>query len=124
MLKKTIVYKDYNDNELKKTFYFNLSKAEVAEMEQTSKGGLVHMVERLIEENDGEKIVAIFKKLILQSYGVKSDDGERFIKTQELRDAFSQTDAYSELYMELSTNATAAEEFIKGILPKDLVKDL
>lgn len=118
MLKKTIEYVDYDGNQRKEDFYFNLSKAEVTEMELSTEGGMVQKIEQITMTQDREKLVAIFKGIILNSYGVKSPDGKRFIKNQQLRDEFSQTEAYSELFMELSSNATAATEFINGVLPK------
>ena len=118
MLKKTITYTDYDGNERTEDFYFNLTKAEVAEMEMSYTGGMEKMLKKIVAEKDSKRIVEIFKDLILRSYGEKSADGKRFIKNQELRDAFAQTEAYSELFMELATDAEAAAAFVNGILPK------
>lgn len=117
MLKKTITYTDYDGNERTEDFYFNLSKAEVAEMEMSKDGGMVKELERIVAAQDGKRIIEAFKGLILKAYGEKSPDGRRFIKSDELRDAFSQTEAYSDLFMELSLNADAAAEFVNGIIP-------
>lgn len=118
MLKKTITYTDYNSIERTEDFYFNLSKAEIAEMELEVPGGMTAMIERITKTKDAPSLVKIFKELILRSYGEKSDDGRRFIKSKELSEKFEQTEAYSELFMELATNADSASEFIKGITPK------
>lgn len=120
MLKKTITYTDYEGNERTEDFYFNLSKAELMEMELSSSGGMEKYIKRIINERDNAKIVAIFKELVLKAYGVKSDDGKRFIKSEQLRDEFSQTEAYSDLFFELATNADAASDFVNGIIPKNL----
>lgn len=117
MLKKVIAYTDYDGNERKETFYFNLSKAEIAEMEMSISGGLAQMLQKIIDEKDQPKLVAMFKDLILRSYGEKSSDGKRFVKSEELSNGFKQTEAYSELFMELATNADAASAFVNGILP-------
>lgn len=117
MLAKRIKYTDYNGNEREETFYFNLSKAEVMEMELSTSGGLEQMYTRLSESMDGESIIREFKKLIFKAYGEKSPDGKRFIKSKELSEAFEQTEAYSELFMELCTDAKAAAEFVSGIAP-------
>jgi len=117
MLKKTITYVDYDGNERTEDFYFNLSKAEIAEMELSAEGGLTKLIERIVAAQDGKKIVEIFKDLILRAYGEKSPDGKRFIKSPELRDAFAQTEAYSELFMELATNVDASTAFVNGIVP-------
>lgn len=117
MLKKTITYTDYNLNERTEDFYFNLTQAEVTEMEVSVEGGLVEMINRIVAAQDGKQIIETFKDIILRSYGQKSADGRRFIKTQEIRDAFVQTEAYSKLFMELATDAKAASEFVNGIVP-------
>lgn len=122
MLKKVISYTDYDGNERKETFYFNLSKAEIAEMELSTSGGLAQMIQKIIDEKDHPKIVRIFKDLILKSYGEKSPDGKRFIKSEEISNAFAQTEAYSELFMELASNADAASAFINGIVPADVAE--
>lgn len=124
MLKKTMTYIDYDGNQRTEDFYFNLSKAEVAEMEMSTAGGLDKMINRIIAEQDGKRIIELFKDLVLKAYGKKSDDGKRFIKTKELSEEFSQTEAYSDLFMELATDADAAAAFVNGIVPNmsDLAK--
>lgn len=117
MLKKSLKYTDFDGNERTEDFYFNLTKAEVTEMEMSTEGGLTRMLEKIVAEKDSKRIIEAFKDLILRSYGEKSPDGKRFVKNQELRDAFSQTEAYSDLFMELATNAEAAAAFVAGIIP-------
>lgn len=117
MIKKTIKYTDYNGKVREEDFYFNLNKAELTEMEFSHDGGLTGLIERVVKEQDNKEIIRIFKDLVLKAYGVKSDDGRRFIKNDELRDSFAQTEAYSELFMELATDADAASAFINGITP-------
>lgn len=117
MLKLTRTYEDYNGATRTEDFYFNLTQAEVTEMEVSVDGGLVEMIKRVTAAQDGKQIISIFKDVILRAYGEKSPDGKRFIKTQELRDAFAQTQAYSDLFMELATDAEAAARFINGIIP-------
>lgn len=123
MIKKTIKFVDYDDNEREEDFYFNLSKAELAEMQLSTTGGLEKMIEEIIKTKDVPKIMEIFKKIISASYGKKSPDGRRFMKSQDILDEFMQTEAYSNLFMELSSDADAAAEFIKGIIPNDLRKE-
>lgn len=117
MLKKTITYTDYNDVTHTETYLFNLSKAECMEMEMSTSGGLTEMINKIIETRDVPAIIKIFKDLILKAYGVKSPDGKRFIKSEELSTAFAQTEAYSVLFMELATNAEEAAAFVNGIMP-------
>ena len=117
MLKKTITYTDYNGAERKEDFYFNLTKAEIMEMEMSISGGLTEMINRIVAAQDAPAIVKIFKELVLKAYGIKSPDGKRFIKSEELATEFAQTEAYSQLFMELATDADAASAFVNGIVP-------
>jgi hypothetical protein len=117
MLKKTFTYTDYNGVERTEDHYFNLSKAELMEMELSTTGGLAEMINKIVAAQDAPAIVKIFKELVLKAYGQKSADGRRFIKSQELSDEFAQTEAYSQLFMELATDADAAAKFVNGIVP-------
>lgn len=123
MLKKTINYTDYNGTSRTEDHYFNLSKAELTEMELSISGGFAEMIQNVINAQDGPTIMKIFKDIILKSYGEKAPDGKRFIKSKELSTAFSQTEAYSELFMELVTDAKKAAEFINGIIPADIAAE-
>ena len=122
MIKETITYVDYNGNTRTEDFYFNLTKAEVMEMEMSTKGGLAEMIQRVVQAQDQPPIIKIFKDLIVKAYGVKSPDGKRFMKDKEYVDEFIQTEAFSELFMKLATNADAASKFINGIVPNNPVK--
>lgn len=124
MITKTIKYTDYNGVEREEKFLFNLSKAELMEMEMGTVGGLTEMIQKIIETQDQPSIIKIFKELILKAYGEKSADGKRFVKVDNdghpLSVAFSQTEAYSQLFMELATDSVAAANFVKGIVPGDI----
>lgn len=122
MIKKTIAYTDYNGIARKEDFYFNLTKAEVMELEMSTKGGLAEMIQRIVAAQDQPAIIKIFKDLIIKAYGVKSPDGKKFIKNQEVVDDFVQTEAFSELFMELATDADAAAKFVNGIVPANLAE--
>lgn len=122
MLKKRIKYVDYDGNQREEDFYFNLSKAEITELELTTEGGLEQLIEKIVDAKDTKQIIKFFKKIILMSYGEKSPDGKRFIKNDELTEAFTQTEAYSELFMELASDENAASNFINGIIPRDLAQ--
>lgn len=122
MLKKTITYTDYNGLQRTEDFYFNLTKAEVMEMEMSTVGGMAEMIQKIVAAQDVPSIIKIFKDLILKAYGEKSADGKRFIKSDELSSNFAQTEAYSQLFMELATDAEAAAAFVNGIVPSDIAK--
>ena len=120
MLKKIITYTDYNGVERTEPFYFNLSKAELMEMELGVTGGMTEMLDKIIAAKDAPSLMKTFKEMIMKSYGVKSDDGKRLIKSEELSIAFTQTDAYSVLFMELITDDKAAADFVNGIIPNEI----
>jgi len=120
MITKEITYTDYNGQERTEKYQFNFTKAELTEMELSVNGGLSAMMERIKETDDRPELMRIFKELILKAYGVKSADGKRFVKSDELRTEFSQTEAYSELYMELVTNTESAINFFNGLIPNDI----
>lgn len=124
MLKKTINYVDYNGNERNEDFYFNLSKAELLEMETSVAGGFAGLIQSIINTQDTPSLIKIFKDLILKAYGRKSPDGKRFEKSEELSTEFTQTEAYSNLFMELALNAEAASVFINGVIPEEMKKEL
>lgn len=121
MIKKTITYKDYEGKERTEDFYFNLSQAELAEMELVNyKTGFAQKIQAIVDSEDGRAIMDLFKSIIKDSYGVRTEDGRSFIKTEEAYLAFAGTEAYSQLFMELVTNGTQASFFINGLLPSDL----
>jgi hypothetical protein len=120
MLKKTIEYVDYNGVQRKEDFYFNLTTAEITEMELGITGGLAEMMKRIVAAQNTPELIKVFKEFILKAYGVKSTDGRRFIKNDEVRDEFAQTEAYSILFMELATDDVAAANFINGVVPAEI----
>ena len=124
MLKKTMTYTDYDGNERTEDFYFNLTKAEIMEMELGVSGGLTGLIQRIVQAHDVPAIVAEVKKFVLASYGKKSPDGKRFVKSPELTEEFTQTEAYSQLFMELATDADAVSTFINGVVPADVSKQM
>ena len=127
MLRKVIKYTDYNGVDREEPFYFNLSKAEIMEMEMSTVGGFAEMVQKIVDAQDTPTLIKIFKDLILQAYGEKSADGKGFLKLDEegrpLSRKFVQSEAYSVLFMELATNAEAATAFINGIVPADVANE-
>ena len=117
MYKKTITFTDYDDKERIEDFYFNLTEAEIAEMELSTPGGLTKKMQRIVQAQDSKTIIDTFKELIDRSYGVKSPDGREFDKSEEVLKKFKQTEAYSKLFIELATDATAASDFFSHIIP-------
>jgi hypothetical protein len=122
VLKKTITYTDYNGNEQSEEFHFHLSAEKLLELEATLPGGFEKHLERILESQDGAQILELFKRLITMSIGQVSEDGKRFLQTDDIRDAFTQTNAYTRLFLELGQDAETAAEFFNGIVPKDLAE--
>lgn len=126
MIKKTVTYTDYNGVERTENFYFNMSKAEVMEMELSTAGGMAESIQKIVDAKDAPAIIRVFKELVLKAYGVKSDDGRRFKKVKPdgtlYADEFKETEAYSQIFMELATDADKAAEFVNGIMPAELAQ--
>jgi len=123
LLKKTITYTNFNDEEVSEDFYFHLSKAEIVELEMSEEGGLSEALKKIIDSKDGKEIIARFKEIILGSYGHRSDDGKYFVKNDTIRQEFESSEAYSVLFMELVTDAGKAAEFVNGIIPKGMAEE-
>lgn len=120
MVKKTITYTDYNGVERTEDFYFNLTKAELMEMQLSMEGGMRAYIQRIMAAKSQLELVNLFKKILLLSYGKKSDDGRLFLKNDTIRAEFEAHPVYSQIYMELSLNEEKAAEFINGLIPADM----
>lgn len=120
MIKKTVTYEDFDGHTRTEDFFFNLTKAELTEMEMSFNGGLSQLLDKIVKENDTKQIIEYFKKIVIDSYGVKSLDGRQFMKNEKLKEEFASTAAYSEIFMELATDSDAASAFINGIIPASL----
>lgn len=123
MHKITMEYEDFNGEAVKEDLYFNLTKAELLDMNFHAKGGLVNYIEAIMNARDTEEIAEFFKLILVKAYGEKTPDGKHFMKNPEIAQRFVCSVPYSELYVQLSTDADAASEFIRSIIPKDLMED-
>ncbi len=122
MITKTVTYIDYNGLKRTEDFRFNLTQAELMEMEYGTTGGFAAMIKKIIDAKDTPALIRIFKELIVKAYGVKSDDGRRFMKSDALIEDFVQTEAYCQIYMELALDEEAAIDFVNGVLPSSVRK--
>ena len=120
MIKKTITFTDYNGVERTEDCYFNLTEAELTEMELSMAGGYQQYVQNVINAMDGPSLIRLFKDLIMRTYGIKSPDGREFRKSDEISRSFAQTEAYSKLFMELATDSKAAADFVNGVVSDDM----
>lgn len=123
MLKRTVTYKDYNDVERTEDLYFHFSESEILEMELSTEGGYSDMVKKMVKAKDEPSLMKVVKDFVLKAYGEKSPDGRRFIKSEELSTAFSQTEAFNKLFMELVTDADAASRFVNEVIPQKEILD-
>ena len=121
MLKKSITYTNYNGDTKTREFFFNLKKSELVDLQYSTPKGFVDYITKITESNDNQALWKAFRDIVLLAYGEKSDDGERFIKSKEISEAFSQTEAFSELIVELMSSSDAAANFVNAVMPKDLV---
>lgn len=124
MYKKTMTYEDFDGNIRTEDFYFHLTEAEIIELNFGQFGGFEKTVEKIIAEQDMGRLIEIFKELVLKAYGEKSLDGKRFMKSDEIAKAFSETQAYSDLFMDLATNSDSATEFVNEVVPKKIKAQL
>ena len=120
MIKKTITYTDYNGLEREEDFYFNLSEAEIAQMELGTAGGYTEYLKKITSAKDVPSLSKLFKEIIMKAYGVKSEDGRRFIKNDQVRADSEHTEAFSKIYMAFITDDKKAAEFMNGILPANI----
>lgn len=123
MYKMTETYEDYDGNQRTEDFYFHLTKAEIMEMDFLEDGGLQRTIEKIVATQDRKGLIEIFKKLVIGAYGEKSADGRRFMKNDEIRRNFMETEAYSQIFMKLATDDKEASNFINNIIPKDLQEE-
>ena len=124
MIKKTVTYKDLNGKERTETFYFHYFESEIMVMEMSEEGGLAERIQRIIDAKDQASLLKVIKKFVVDAYGIKSDDGRRFIKNPEVKAAFVECPAYSKIYMELLTNDELAAEFVNKVVPEDMKEQL
>ena len=124
MFKKTITYTNFNGEEITEDFFFNLSKSEIAKSNFSTAGGIENLLRKLVNEKNIQSLSDLFTDFIGRSYGIRSDDGKFFRKSPEIRADFENSAAYDTLYMELLTSPESAVEFLKGVLPSDLTKDI
>lgn len=124
MIKKLITYTDFNGAQQTDELYFNLSKAELTELQVSVNDGLDKQLKEIVTNGNAAEIIKMLKTIIAKSYGIRSEDGKRFIKREELSRDFLDSAAYDELFIQLASDPNAAMEFIKGILPADIAREV
>ena len=120
MIKKTVTYEDYNGEMRTETFYFHFTEAEILDMEMSTEGGFAERIQRIIDAKDQSALMKLIKKFVIDAYGVKSPDGKRFIKDNEVKAAFLECPAYSDIFMDMVTDDKLAAEFVNGVVPKNM----
>ena len=124
MLKRNITYEDFDGNTVTEVFYFNLTKTEIIDLQLGYEGGLEEFITKIVKAEDLKALITEFKRLVLLSYGERTEDGKRFVKNDRIREEFSQTAAFDSLFMELATNDSAAADFVTGIIPRDMAQNV
>ena len=124
MLKKTITYVDYDGRERTEDFWFNLSKTELTKLDAELPGGVLGVLRKIIDKQDRKALVDFIETLILRSYGEKTLDGKRFVKTPDMAEEFMQTPAYDELFMSILSDTDSQTSFINGVIPQSMVKEI
>lgn len=120
MYKKTVTFVNFDGETVTETYEFNLMKSELMELELSEKDGFSDAMQKIIEKEDGKKIIAGFKTILLMAVGERR--GNSFVKNDQIREMFEGSPAFSEIFMEFATNAEAGAEFINGVIPKDLAE--
>ena len=120
MIKKTVTYEDYNGENRTETFYSHFTEAEILDMEMSTEGGFAERIQRIIDAKDQSALMKLIKKFVIDAYGVKSPDGKRFIKNDEVKAAFLECPAYSDIFMDMVTDDKLAAEFVNGVVPKNM----
>lgn len=124
MIIKTITYTDYNGNQVTEDYYFHFTEAELMEMQLGEYGGFSQRIQKIVNAADQPALIKLVKEFVLDAYGVKSADGKRFMKNEELRTAFLECPAYSQIFMELAIDDVKAAEFVNGVVPEHMKKDV
>lgn len=123
MVKETIKYIGFDDQEREEDFYFNLNKTELMEAELSVPGGLSVAFEKAMKAKNVAAVVFMFRDLLWRAYGEKTADGRGFHKSPQLTQAFVETPAYDKLFMELVTSEDKARVFLDNLMPKDLLAE-
>ena len=124
MLKKTVTYTDYNGVERTEAFYFHYNEAEILDMEMSTEGGFAERIQKIIDAKDQVSLMQVIKKFVIDAYGVKSEDGKRFIKNDAVRTEFLESPAYSQIWMELVMDDEIAADFINNVIPSGIKEKL
>ena len=124
MLKKTITYTDYDGMARTEDFWFNLSKTELTKLDAELPGGVLGVLRKIIDKKDRKALVDFIETLILRSYGEKTLDGKRFVKTPDMAEEFMQTPAYDELFMSILSDTDSQTSFINGVIPQSMAKEI
>lgn len=122
MLKRNITFEDFEGNSVTETHYFNMMKSELVRLDVSYDGGMEAAIQAIVDAKDNKKVLREFEYLILSSYGIRSEDGKRFLKSEQISEEFKQSLAYDQLFFELISDEKVCIAFIEGIMPKDLVE--
>lgn len=131
VLKQTVQYTDFDGNQAMETLYFNLTRTEVAEnlhlrdkFQDLENRLDLESGSRTLNPNEIAEVLDLVKILMKLAYGIRSDDGKRFIKNDQIWEEFTQTAVYDAFLFSLFEDADKANEFMMGVFPRELADEL
>lgn len=132
MFSDTITYKDFNGNQCSETLYFNISETEGFKFLNSVEGGydaylqtILDKFDKLNDDDDHQKIkmisdlISVYEDIILAAYGEKSEDGKRFMKSDEITNGFRCSAAYDALIQKFFEDPEYAVKFTVAVLPNN-----
>lgn len=124
MITREVTYTDYNGDEQTEKYYFDLTVPEMLELSFSSAGDIQSTLERLSNSRKVGEIFNIIQTLIFKSVGVKSDDGKRFVKNEEVLNDFKQSRGYESFLMKMMQDTDYASKFIEQLIPQDRIQQI
>lgn len=117
MLKQKVQYEDFDGATQVEDLYFNLNRMElIALQSRYGKEDMAAYIDKLVEDKDIEKVYEILNDIVLSAYGIRSEDGKRFLKSETIREEFKQSLAYDALIEDFHDETRKVlESFIVGI---------
>lgn len=121
MIKKHIIYHDYDGDTREDDFYFSLNQVQFARINKLFPGGLEAYVEKITKDKNADEMFRVIDILVSEAYGERQ--GAAFIKVapngQKLSDFFVNTEAYDTLLTELLSDENSLINFLTGCLGQE-----
>lgn len=116
MLKQTVKYESFDGELITEELYFNLTRMDLLELNDRYDGDdLAVYIEKIQEEKNVKALYTVLKDIVLMAYGVKSEDGKRFIRNDQVRKEFEESLAFAQLIEDFHETDHAMSDFVTGI---------